>query len=140
MAERFAQLYGMGDVEGMVSLYAADATHVPVTGPARLDGHAGVRDDYRRVFAASRSRDLTTLSQRWQLLGDVAVRTADIFIDQQSAEGAPLATRARLTLVFGRVGGAWKIVHHHGSLQSPPKPPAASPGAEPAWGQCGPGR
>lgn len=133
LVDHFAELYGKGDVEGLVSLYAAAATHVPLVGAARLDGHAGVRGDYQRVFAASRSRDITTLSQRWQVVGDVAIRTADVFIDQQSPDGSPVGTRARLTLVFGRDGGTWKIVHQHGSLATPPKAPAA----EPAWGQCG---
>ena len=132
LSDRFDEFFRQGNLEGIVALFAPDASYVPLVGPARLDGHAGVREHYQRSFAGSRSRDITTLSQRWQLAGDLAIRTADVLIEQQPLEGAAIDTRARITLVYRRQAEGWRIVHHHGSQQ-----PAALKPAAPAWGQCG---
>ncbi len=134
MPDRFVEYFRQGNLEGIVGLFAPDASYIAIAGPALLEGHHGVRGYYQKIFAGSKSRDITALSYRWQMLDDIAIRSADVMIDQQLADGTAMDTRARITFVYRRDGAAWRIVHHHGSQQpAPPKPQAPVP-----FGQCGP--
>jgi uncharacterized protein (TIGR02246 family) len=128
LQQRFIEAFRAGDLEGISRLFDPEASYTPIVGSARLNGRAQIRGYYEKVFAGSRSRDLTPAQVRWQLFGDVALRTADARIDQELVSGAKVATQARITFVYKREKDGWIIVHHHGSMVPPapqaPKPPS----------------
>lgn len=118
--ERFLDAFRDGDLDALVSLHAPDASWLPTTGDPRLDGQDAIRGYYQRLFAGTPTRSITPSDERWQPLGDdVAVRSADIRIDQETTDGRALVTFARLTAVYRRdEAGGWTIVHQH-SCQRP---------------------
>lgn len=119
VVEGFLDAFRAGDLDAIVSLHAPDASWLPTTGGPRLDGQDAIRGYYQRVFANTRARSITPSNERWQPLGDdVAVRSADIRIDQEATDGRALVTLARLTAVYRRdEAGGWSIVHQHSCQQ-----------------------
>jgi ketosteroid isomerase-like protein len=63
-------------------------------------------------------------NEQWQALGDdVALRTAEVRIDQEFPDGRRATTPSHLSVVFRREGEGWRIVQMHSSAQT--APPAA---------------
>lgn len=57
---------------------------------------------------------------RIDVLGVMAVATfyleyKGVFVNDYSFEGSTVGGRSRVTMVVGRFGDAWRIVHHHAS-------------------------
>lgn len=55
---------------------------------------------------------------RIDMLGSVAIATfylayKGMFVNDYSFEGTPVSSRARVTMVLSRSGGAWRIAHEH---------------------------
>ena len=121
----YIEAYRNGDAARIAALFADDATFVPLLPMARFQGREAVRAYYQRAIGATTARNITPTQQTVQDYGDVVVRSADIRIDQTFADGRQVATPARVSFVYRRDGGQWRIVHHHQSVM--PAPPASAP-------------
>ncbi len=125
--QMYIDAYRNGDAQAIASLFAADATFIPLLPMARFAGPEPVRAYYQRAIANSRSRNITPSNELVQDYGDVIVRTSDIVIDQETLDGRKLATPARVTFVYRRDRDGWRIVHHHQSVRPAPPPAATQP-------------
>ena len=52
--------------------------------------------------------------------GDVAVLTYNLRSEAVLPDGKPVTVRWNSTSVYARIGGAWKVIHSHWSLTTPP--------------------
>ena len=125
LPQAYIEAYRNGDADRIASLFAPDASFIPLLALPRLQGRDAIRAYYQRSIDNSRSRDITPSNQRVQAYGDVVVRSADIRIDQALLDGRQVATQARVSFVYKREPQGWFIVHHHQSVQ--PAAPAAAP-------------
>jgi uncharacterized protein (TIGR02246 family) len=123
--EIYVQAYRDGDAARIASLFASDASFIPLLPLPRMEGRDAVRGYYAKSIANTKARNITPTNQRVQSFGDIVVRSADIRIDQEFHDGRTAATQARVTFVYRREPGGWLIVHHHQSVQ-PPAPAAVS--------------
>lgn len=122
--DRFLGAFAAGDLDGMVALHAPDAVFLPTTGGARLVGHEAIRGYYARIFAATAARSIVPANEHWQTIGDdVALRTAEVRIEQEFPDGRRATTPSRLSVAFRREGEGWRIVQMHSCAQT--APPAA---------------
>lgn len=116
----FRNAFKTGDLDGITALYAPDASFLPTVGPARLDGRDAIRGYYQRVFANSKSRDIIPANERWQKFGDIVVRSNDVRIEQELADGRAVVTLARLSTVYQRGPSGWLIVNMNSAQQPQP--------------------
>ncbi|NML17118.1 YybH family protein [Azohydromonas caseinilytica] len=127
LPQLYIEAYRNGDADRIASLFAPDASFIPLLALPRLQGRDAIRAYYRRSITNSRSRNITPTNQLVQAYGDVVVRSADIRIDQELLDGRQVATLARVSFVYRREPQGWLIVHHHQSVQ--PATPAAAASA-----------
>jgi ketosteroid isomerase-like protein len=121
----------VGDVEAMHKYYADDATFTsgafepPIVGfqnyvaayqkaRSRFEGMQLIRKNTVVYFRS----DFAWASYQWELLA--------------SLDGRPYSARGQTTLVFGKTGDKWLIVHNHTSQvceanATPPVPASAAP-------------
>jgi ketosteroid isomerase-like protein len=116
----------VGDVDAMHKFYADDATFTsgafepPIVGfqnyvasyqkaRTRFEGMQLIRKNTVVYFRT----DFAWASYQWELLATV--------------EGQPFNARGQTTLVFGKTGDKWLIVHNHTSQVCDAGSPAASP-------------
>ncbi len=96
------------------------------------------RSNRESLYAKVSDVKLDVRDVRVKTLGPSAAVVTCLWEQSQTAEGQPERATGRLTIVYQKVGTAWKIVHTH---TSPDKPspsnllpserPAAAPAAEP---------
>lgn len=122
----YIEAYRDGDAARIASLFAPEATFIPLLPVPRFQGPEAVRAYYQRAISNTRSRSITPSNEMVQDYGDTIVRTADIVIDQELLDGRKVATPARVSFVYQRGRDGWRIVHHHQSVR-PAAPAAAAP-------------
>jgi ketosteroid isomerase-like protein len=71
-------------------------------------------------FANISDYEYTVDDLRIDVLGFMAIATfyleyKGVFVNDYSFEGSTVGGRSRVTMVIGRFGDEWKIVHHHAS-------------------------
>src|SRR4051812_3013597 len=79
-------------------------------GWALADGWPAVRDSWATIFGNTADIRFTVEDEHIDVRGDLAWVVCLERIRTGGASGAILATN-----VFRREGGAWRLVHHHGS-------------------------
>ena len=123
----YVDAYREGDAGRIASLFAPEATFIPLLPMPRFKGPEAVRAYYQHAISSTRSRSITASNESVQDYGDVIVRTADVVIEQTFQDGRTAATHARVSFVYRRDRDSWRIVHHHQSVRPPT--PAATSGA-----------
>lgn len=76
-----------------------------------------VRESWEQVARVSSKGEVRLADQRIQAAGDIAYETG-IERGRFSVAGEPVTIEHRVTNVYRRDGGAWKIVHHHTDVSS----------------------
>ena len=115
-AERFyAALNTMvnGDAGPMADIWAHDAgvtTMHPIGG--RQVGWDQVQESWRQVAAISSGGKVTLADRLIRVVGDAAYELGTEHVEATLA-GQPVRTQARVTNIYRRDGGGWRIVHHH---------------------------
>ena len=115
--QMYIDAYRDGDANKIASLFAPEATFIPLLPMARFQGPEAVRAYYQRAISNTKSRSITPSNEAVQDYGDVIVRTADIVINQEFPDGRKLATPARVSFVYKHDRHGWRIVHHHQSVR-----------------------
>ena len=97
----------MGDVWSQ----GADATTMhPIGG--RQVGWDQVRDSWQQVAGIASGGKVTLGDRLIRVVGDVAYELGTEHVDATLA-GQTVRTEVRVTNIYRREGGAWRIVHHH---------------------------
>jgi len=105
------------DVERILSLYVPDADAVAI-GTGRDEWYVGLdqmQAGLRRDFAQSEGFTLDLMPPLVGSAGEVAWLAAG-FNGRAIVEGRTVSMHGRLTAIFRRHAGAWRIVHSHTSL------------------------
>lgn len=115
-AERFyAALNSManGDAGPMDDIWsrAADVTAMHPTG-GRQVGWDQVRGSWRQVAGIASGGRVTLGDRLIRVVGDAAYELGTEHVDMTLA-GQPVRTEVRVTNIYRREGGAWRIIHHH---------------------------
>jgi ketosteroid isomerase-like protein len=96
--------------------HSADVTtQHPIGG--REVGWDTVRNTWEQVAAVSRDGKVALADQRIQLGGDTAIETG-VEKGSFSMAGQSIPVEGRVTNVYRRHNGTWKIVHHHADLSA----------------------
>jgi ketosteroid isomerase-like protein len=97
------------------------------TGEAVMDNPVGgirrgwddIRSVYERVFTSARDYWFEFHDYSYHEAGDVFYVVGRERGEYRAGEAAPLSLAIRTTRVFRRIDGAWRQVHHHGSIDDP---------------------
>ena len=95
----YIDAYRDGDANRIASLFAPDATFVPLLGMPRFQGPEAVRAYYQRAISSTRARSITPSGEIVQDYGNLIVRSADVVIDQEFPDGRKVSTPARRSFV-----------------------------------------
>jgi len=115
-AEFYAGLNRMlaGDASSLSAIWSHSPT-VTALHPIG-DWHVGwddVRSSFEKVAKASAGGEVKLTDQLIRVAGDTAYEVGAEHA-QFSVAGVPLTVNSRVTNIYHREAGAWKIVHHHG--------------------------
>lgn len=105
--------YSFGDVDKLMRSYWPDATVFGERKADRADGSAAIR----QYFAAAKLPGEQARIGRGAsiALGPDAVLIHGYYELTRLADGKPVSTFARFTMLFTRRGGEWRIAHQHSS-------------------------
>lgn len=103
-------------LEGIWSHDAAVTAMHPVGG--REVGWEAVRNSFLPFTELASNGSVELHDQRIRVLGDVAYEVG-IESGKFTLAGQPITVRHRVTNIYGREGGGWKIIHHHTDISQP---------------------
>jgi ketosteroid isomerase-like protein len=114
-AQFYAALNRMidGDVSGLTEIWSHSATVTtlhPIGG--RQIGWDEVRGSFEQVAQLASGGHADLRDQRIEASGDLAYEVG-VEQGQVTIAGEPVTFEQRVTNVYRREGGQWKIVHHH---------------------------
>ncbi len=115
--------WGKGDPTGFLETYAPEITYFDLATPRRLDGHAAMTEYYRPLAGKIEVARYEMIGPKVQRHGDVAVLTYNLRSEGVRPDGTQVTVRWNSTSVYARIGGAWKMIHSHWSLTTPPCAP-----------------
>ena len=125
VADRWAQAFSAGNVEGIIALYDARATLFGTRSPRRSDGREAIRQYFVATFAGSLKRQVTFIEPSIRVFDDAAaVNTGYYQFTIVLADGQPRAVPARYSFTLVKHDGNWLIVDHHSSVLPGLLPPA----------------
>lgn len=115
-AERFyAALTSIvnGDARPMAEVWSQDAavTAMHPTGGCHV-GWSQVQGSWQEVARIASGGRVTLGDRLIRVIGDVAYELGTEDVDATLA-GQPLRAKVRVTNIYRREGGAWRIMHHH---------------------------
>jgi uncharacterized protein (TIGR02246 family) len=112
----------------------------------QLRGWRDVESLYENMFAHARPGSVTSTysNLKVEARGCMAYVAANFELQATSPQGEKATDSGRVTVVFEKRDGDWRVVHRHTSFQAPPGPqrqvplvtdpgPLWSPGLEGAW-------
>lgn len=109
-----------GDLEGLVALYAPDATVYPPGPPTEARGSAAIRKvmgDFMQQFTV---REFRIVDATYETAGDLSVGWGRwVLVGVPKGGGEPVRLEARFTSVAKRFGSKWLFISDHASLNPP---------------------
>lgn len=108
-----------GDADSLVDIWAHD-TDVTTMHPAggREVGWEKVRESWEQVAKLASDGQITLKDQLIQAVGDMAYELGTEQ-GQFKLAGKQITIEHRVTNIYRRVAGEWKIVHHHTDISPP---------------------
>lgn len=90
----------------------------------QLHGYGDVESLYENMFQNARPGSVTSRVEnlRADARGDMGYVAANFFLEVTNPEGEELTDTGRVTVVFQRREGNWRVVHRHTSFQAPAGP------------------
>jgi uncharacterized protein (TIGR02246 family) len=119
VVDQFKASFDSADVEGVVRLFAPDATFLGTISPKFITSTEDVAT-YFQGLRTNTPRTFTIDTQVTVVLADDAVLIAGLDTFSQTQNGQLVLTPARFTFVIARGPGGWQIKHFHSSMR--PKP------------------
>jgi len=105
-----------GDSSQMTDIWShgvAVTTYHPTGG--RETGWDEVRGSWEQVASIASGGSVNLIEQSIQVAGDMAYE-GGIEKGQATLAGEPIAITERVTNIYRREAGAWKLVHHHADV------------------------
>lgn len=114
---RFAVAVAGKDLVGVMGVYAPNVLVFDVTPPRQYDGAAAYRDDWKAVFAGFAGPIQFQISDLViSVDGNMAYSHSIQHLAGVDPKGGAVAFNVRVTDVYRKTAGAWKIVHEHVSV------------------------
>jgi len=108
--------WGRGDPQGYIDTFAPEITYFDPFTEKRVDGIDAMKAMLQPFVGKIKIDRYEMLNPRVQQSGDVAVLSFNLTSHVHNADGSPRSVRWNSTLVYRRMAGKWKIVHHHWSF------------------------
>ena len=118
--EQFKTAFDASDVEGIVKLFAPDASFLGTVSPKLITKTEDV-DAYFQGIKTNVPRKITIGEYSTLVLSDTAVVFAGFDVFGMTKDGQASEAPARFTFVITKGAQGWWISHFHSSLR--PKPP-----------------
>jgi ketosteroid isomerase-like protein len=106
----------IGEYDAMTDVWSHDATATamhPIGG--RLAGWEQVRESFDQIAGLASGGEVALRDQRIQVLGDVAYELG-IERGQALLAGEEIGLDVRVTNIYRRERGQWRLVHHHADV------------------------
>jgi ketosteroid isomerase-like protein len=112
--------WGAGDPRGYLEIMAVDVTYFDPVQERRVDGLAALTALFESWAGKIRVDRYDLENPMVQQHGDAALLTFNLVSHRRRADGTeyPIA-HWNATEVYGRVDGAWRIIHSHWSFVKP---------------------
>jgi uncharacterized protein (TIGR02246 family) len=115
VVKRWANAFPEADVEGLVKLFAGDATFLGTTSRALVSDIDGIRAYFQDALLQNRPRTARLLTYTVTAISDAAVMVTGLDEVTGVKQGHPYSSFGRVTFILERREPEWKIVHLHRS-------------------------
>jgi uncharacterized protein (TIGR02246 family) len=113
--EKWAKAFTDSDVDGIVKLYAPDASFLGTGSKTVVLRPEEIRKYFEQALLSNRPRGATLGSHSAMMLSDTAVVVTGLDTVTGVRDGKPVSANGRVTFVVARRGSDWQIVHFHRS-------------------------
>jgi uncharacterized protein (TIGR02246 family) len=115
VVDRWAKAFTDSDVEGIVKLYAPDATFLGTGSKTVVVKPEEIRKYFEQALLSNRPRGAKLDSHSATEVSDTAVIVPGLDTVTGVRDGQPVSANGRVTFVLAKRGSGWKIVHFHRS-------------------------
>jgi uncharacterized protein (TIGR02246 family) len=115
VVDRWAKAFTDSDVEGIVKLYAPDATFLGTGSKTVVVKPEEIRKYFEQALLSNRPRGAKLDSHSATEVSDTAVIVTGLDTVTGVRDGQPVSANGRVTFVLAKRGSGWKIVHFHRS-------------------------
>jgi len=113
--EKWTKAFTDSDVDGIVKLYAPDASFLGTGSKTVVLKPEEIRKYFEQAPLNNRPRGATLGSYSAMVLSDTAVVVTGLDTVTGVRDGKPVSANGRVTFVVARRGSDWQIVHFHRS-------------------------
>ncbi len=113
--EKWTKAFTDSDVDGIVKLYAPDASFLGTGSKTVVLKPEEIRKYFEQALLNNRPRGATLGSYSAMVLSDTAVVVTGLDTVTGVRDGKPVSANGRVTFVVARRGSDWQIVHFHRS-------------------------
>jgi uncharacterized protein (TIGR02246 family) len=115
VVDRWAKAFTDSDVEGIVKLYAPDATFLGTGSKTVVVKPEEIRKYFEQALLSNRPRGAKLDSHSATEVSDTAVIVTGLDTVTGVRDGQPVSANGRVTFVLAKRGSGWQIVHFHRS-------------------------
>jgi uncharacterized protein (TIGR02246 family) len=115
VVEKWAKAFTDSDVDGIVKLYAPDATFLGTGSKTVVVKPEEIRKYFEQALLSSRPRGAKLDSHAAMEVSDTAVVVTGLDTVTGVRDGQPVSANGRVTFVLAKRGSGWQIVHFHRS-------------------------
>ncbi len=114
VVEKWDKAFVASDVDGMLRLYAPDATFIGTSSKTPVVKTEGIRSYFENAFLTN-FQSATFKEYAATVLSDAAVLVTGLDVIDGMRDGRPVHAEGRVTFLVARRGSDWQIVHFHRS-------------------------
>jgi uncharacterized protein (TIGR02246 family) len=114
VVDKWDKAFVASDVDGMVKLYAPDATFVGTSSKTPVIKAEGIRSYFENAFL-TKFQSATFKESAATVLSDAAVLVTGLDVIDGMRDGRPVHAEGRVTFLVAKRGPDWQIVHFHRS-------------------------
>jgi uncharacterized protein (TIGR02246 family) len=114
VVEKWDKAFVASDVDGMIKLYAPDATFVGTSSKAPVVKTEGIRGYFENAFL-TKFQSATFKEYAATVLSDTTVLVTGLDVIDGIRDGRPVHAEGRVTFLVAKRGSDWQIVHFHRS-------------------------
>jgi uncharacterized protein (TIGR02246 family) len=115
VVDRWAKAFTDSDVDGIVKLYAPDATFLGTGSKTVVVKPEEIRKYFEQALSSNRPRGAKLDSYSATEVSDTAVVVTGLDTVTGVRDGQPVSANGRVTFVLTKRGSGWQIVHFHRS-------------------------
>ena len=114
VVEKWDKAFVASDVDGMVRLYAPDATFIGTSSKMPVVKTEGIRSYFENAFL-TKFQSATFKEYAATVLSDSTVLVTGLDMIDGMRDGRPVHAEGRVTFLVAKRGSDWQIVHFHRS-------------------------